>query len=172
MDNVTFLSSLKNYFVKAFDYKGRTSRREYWYVQTALLLINIALFAFFFVPTLSVLLMAGPSRLPYYSSDYLNSTLSNVSLIQFISLIFGVLSLSLLKRRLNDVGVDSFLSWTLVGLQVFSLIASFFPFVVAILIFSPVMMTILVGWSLVLGALTFVLTLRPSKVRHYNIVGL
>ncbi|MDD6894534.1 MAG: protein kinase [Prevotellaceae bacterium] len=88
--NVSFVDAIKLFFTRAFDFNGRSRRKEYWYVVLACNLLY----------------------LPYYFAIFSmflgdGSLFSDLSVVYFIlSLVLIIPNISLTLRRLHDIGKD------------------------------------------------------------------
>ena len=82
---MSFIHSIKNFFLKGFDFKTRASRSEYWYAQLFLFSMG------FLLGLIENLLGLFP--------DTPQSVLANI-----FTLIILIPSYSVLVRRLHDVG--------------------------------------------------------------------
>ena len=80
--NESFVDALKLFVTRVIDFKGRSRRKEYWYVQLALFMVSAVLLASF---------TFHPNTELYWA-------------IQLYSLVVFVPSLSLSVRRLHDTG--------------------------------------------------------------------
>lgn len=103
--DISFIDAIKLFFTRAFDFKGRSRRKEYWYVVLANFLVQLPFLIYEIIALLN-----GESVKPEI----------NVVLVLF-SLICIVPGISLTLRRLHDIGKDgsSFL-WLLLLLVPFA----------------------------------------------------
>ena len=84
--DVSFVDAVKLFFTRAFDFNGRSRRKEYWY-------------AYLFV--VACALIIG------FTMGYFRASLSEIEVVQvIISLIVFIPFLSLSIRRLHDIGKD------------------------------------------------------------------
>lgn len=118
--NVSFIDAIKLFFTRAFDFKGRSRRKEYWYVVLANYLIQIP-----FVVFTIVALVSGENVQP-----------EPFVILALFSVVCVIPSISLTLRRLHDIGKDwkAFLWW----------LAVLIPFVN--IITSPVIMILWLIW--------------------------
>lgn len=84
--DVSFVDAIKLFFTRAFDFNGRSRRKEYWY-------------AYLFV--VACALIIG------FTMGYFRASISEIEVVQvIISLIVFIPFLSLSIRRLHDIGKD------------------------------------------------------------------
>ena len=86
--DVSFIDAYKMFFTRAFDFKGRSRRKEFWYVYLANMIINIVLSAFFLIGLVN-------------GSD---SSAGSMVLSWIYSVICIIPNLALTIRRLHDIG--------------------------------------------------------------------
>lgn len=83
--DISFIDAIKLYFTRAFDFKGRSRRKEYWYMALANFCFSI----------------------PYYVMSISGNEIKEVrDLYLFVFLICIIPGLSLTVRRLHDIGKD------------------------------------------------------------------
>ena len=111
---------VKEFWGRAFDFKGKTKRKEFW------LTFLLAFILYFLIFSLSIGVYVF-SKI-YYSSDPIetvNSLSRNISYLSwFIAIVNIIPGLSIQVRRLNDIGKEP--EWVLL---------SFVPFISFLLIF-------------------------------------
>ena len=111
---------INEYWKKAFDFTGNTSRRRFW-----LTVLQVPIFYFFLI---GIPIFIYVFDTLYYSSfdvEEIESLTRNISLISWIGAIINFLpGISLQIRRLRDIGKES--AWILL---------SFIPFISLVLIF-------------------------------------
>ncbi len=119
---------------KSFDYRGKASRGEYW-IFLLVVAVIIFLIEFGLSPLIYAIYGVEPDNLPYYRTESGYQVGSNVVLIDvlirtfILSFTFALPSLSLVARRLNDIGSHW---WLLVFL------IPFCPFMPSFIICLPV----------------------------------
>ena len=96
-----FIDSIKSFFLKAFNFRTRSSRSEYWYVFLAQILF-------------SLLILFAPSFL------FLDLSVSVISILIFLP------QISLTARRFHDVGISGW--WLLCFPLIFLIIGATFYF--------------------------------------------
>lgn len=95
---IGFSESLKRWSSRVFDFKGRATRREYWFVSLTWCVMSLVLYV-------ALLMTAGEAI-----ADEIDSVMS---------LTTGILTLALSVRRLHDVGKSGWrLLWSSVDTQI------------------------------------------------------
>lgn len=92
--NVSFFGAIKLFFTRAFDFRGRSRRKEYWYVVLANLILYIPYYIMSFIS-----ISEGDEMKPEVLVVY-----------GIMGLLFFVPGLSLVVRRLHDIG-KSGINW-------------------------------------------------------------
>ena len=93
------IKSYTNAWKKAFDFKGRSSRKDYWFFQLFTgILISVMLLIYFFI---------NKSPLFYQINIEILYKFLEISLIFFLLFLFGTawVSIPLTVRRIRDVGM-------------------------------------------------------------------
>lgn len=114
---VTFSQAIKDFFKGYVDFKGRTTRAGYWWVQLILILINfimlIGFYAFVFGTLFSMFLNIDYLESSYVDESYVFSRLGSFLVVYFIwlgiylvyNLAMFLPSLALTIRRYRDTGL-------------------------------------------------------------------
>jgi uncharacterized membrane protein YhaH (DUF805 family) len=120
---VSFGGALKSFFDKYVDFRGRATRREFWFTYLWLLIFNIALTLLCTPAWLSAL--GGMSASEMEDVSFLLMGLGWTSVVWIIyNLVIFLPSLSLLVRRIHDMGWDGL--WILMMLVPFVNVIFFF----------------------------------------------
>lgn len=161
---VSFGAALKSYFVNYFNFSGRSTRAEYWWVilaQWLLQTVSSGLSAIIILPALSTAMLTG--------AENFNTVFSGASGILFIILVIIQLglfvpSLSLTFRRLHDVnrsGVWLFVP-VLCSLAIFTV-----PFMPSSLVVVITISSILLSLAASISVLVFlVLPSSPGENKY------
>lgn len=106
--DVSFLDAIKLFFTRAFDFSGRSRRKEYWYVVLATYLFYIPYYI-----SMVAALFGGERIMPEIAVVYV-----------IASLVLIVPNISLTLRRLHDIGKDwkAFLWWLLLFVPIANLV--------------------------------------------------
>ena len=99
---VSFSEAIKNFYLKSFQFKGRATRAEFWWIQLYQLLV--LLFVFIYM---------------CYSVEAGSITLAIFTLVNIIPLI------SLQVRRFHDIGQSGFTLLAIFGINLFCNIFSY-----------------------------------------------
>lgn len=132
---IPFMQAIKSAFLNQFDFKGRSSRSEYWYFQLFGAIVSLAIsIPLIISAVVFAIIMAdtNPSMYDSYTSSAVAAgEVTAVSVliyfVIFIGIISGILlipSLSLTVRRLHDSGKSGWLYFL-----------TFIPYAGAIVIF-------------------------------------
>jgi len=111
---------INEYWKKAFDFTGNTSRRRFW-----LTVLQVPIFYFFLIGIPTFIYVFDTLYNSSFDVQEIESLTRNISLISWIGAIINfVPGISLQIRRLRDIGKES--AWILL---------SFIPFISFVLIF-------------------------------------
>lgn len=110
---MTFKEALKLYFQKAFVFKGRARRKEYWVPLLFLLCLTIVIG----LATGIIALMMN------YSENQTNEFINVAALVLFI--VFFIPTLSLLFRRLQDLNINGMYALIPATVNVFTILFSY-----------------------------------------------
>lgn len=128
-EDITFVGALKSFFNKYVDFKGRATRREFWFMFLWMLIFSTALSLITVPFSISSSLGAlGLLELDDFDISAFWSALSGLgwclTLYSVYELVMIIPSLSLLVRRIHDTGKDGL--WILMLLVPFANIVFFF----------------------------------------------
>ena len=124
---VSFFEAVKSFYSNAYNFSGRATRAEYWWAMAHLLFVAVSIIIVYFVfgdvfKLMGVSLKCGLTGNEAHKAAWLMSLLF-IPILYLISLI--VPCLSLVFRRLHDIGITAWVYLILFGLGYFSIITSY-----------------------------------------------
>lgn len=152
---MTFLGAYKSFWKNYFNFKGRATRKEYWFVVLWNCIITLPLSIGLIAAVVSLVYWdLRATEVDFSSSGFIWTLILSVLLILYTLATF-IPNLSLVIRRFHDVGLSG---WWYVGLYILNLCLSF----VSVLTGSErlEMMSLII--SLIFSIGMFVVTVLPT----------